>query len=117
MSRSPCQRGGGRALATPREACYTLVMQAAACAFHSEREALGVCVSCRARVCAECTTKVDGINHCVRCLAQRALQDAAPVASATTASPRVAVMTAVLWCGVFWLALWGLLEVVFPEAA
>jgi len=41
----------------------------AACENHPQREAIGVCVKCRTRVCSECSTKVDGINYCVRCLA------------------------------------------------
>jgi hypothetical protein len=41
----------------------------AACENHAQREAIGVCVRCRTRVCSECATKVDGINYCVRCLA------------------------------------------------
>jgi hypothetical protein len=40
----------------------------AACENHPQREAIGVCVKCRTRVCSECSTKVDGINYCVRCL-------------------------------------------------
>lgn len=38
------------------------------CVQHAERDAVGVCVQCRAPVCAECVTRLDGINHCVRCL-------------------------------------------------
>ena len=41
---------------------------AIACANHPAREALGICVRCRTRICAECVTRVDGINYCVRCL-------------------------------------------------
>ena len=58
--------------ATARErSCYNLSMSAtvAACENHLQREAIGVCVQCRVRVCSECSTKVEGINHCVTCLA------------------------------------------------
>ena len=41
----------------------------AACENHRQREAIGVCVQCRRRVCSECSTKVEGINYCVTCLA------------------------------------------------
>lgn len=51
----------------------------AACANHPEREALGVCVRCRTRVCTECVTKVDGINYCVTCLAIMAVEGGAPL--------------------------------------
>ncbi len=38
------------------------------CVNHADRAAIGVCVKCRAQVCADCTTKVQGINHCLKCL-------------------------------------------------
>lgn len=38
------------------------------CANHPSREALGICVACKKRICAECVTRVDGINYCVACL-------------------------------------------------
>ena len=91
-------------------------MQAAACAFHAEREALGVCVVCRSRVCAECTTKVEGINYCVRCLAHRAQAEAAPERSQRPASRLSLGMSAITWAVVLWLAIWALLELAFPEA-
>ena len=92
-------------------------MQAAACAFHAEREALGVCVACRSRVCAECTTKVEGINYCVRCLAQRAQMEAMPSVAARPPSRLRLGVSALLWATFLWLALWALLELAFPEAA
>ena len=54
------------------------VTTAAACLNHPSREAIGVCVKCRAQICSECVTKVDGINHCVRCYAESAARGAAP---------------------------------------
>jgi len=100
-------------------ACYTsLVMQAAACAFHAQREALGVCVACRSRVCAECTTKVEGINYCVRCLALRARSEAEPTRIKAGSTSRARLVTgALLWAVVLWLVLWGLLAIALPEAA
>jgi hypothetical protein len=38
------------------------------CANHPEREGVGICVSCRSVVCVECTTKIDRMNYCIRCL-------------------------------------------------
>ena len=93
-------------------------MQAAACAFHAQREALGVCVACRSRVCAECTTKVEGINYCVRCLAQRAKREAAPTRVAAGKPSRASVVAgAIVWAALLWLLLWGLLSIALPEAA
>lgn len=88
---------------------------AAACTNHLEREALGICVACHARVCGECVTKVDGINYCVSCLARlsdgsarRARADAAP-------TPRgLAVASAMVLFGLAALLTWGLLEVALP---
>lgn len=42
------------------------------CRNHPDRPATGICVRCRAAICPDCTTKVQGINHCVPCLSQRA---------------------------------------------
>lgn len=39
------------------------------CVHHPDREGIGVCVRCRQVVCAECSTKIDRINYCNRCLA------------------------------------------------
>lgn len=59
-----------------RAAWYNpLVTVVATCVNHVAREAIGVCVECRDRVCAECSTKVEGINYCVRCLRRLAGHD------------------------------------------
>jgi hypothetical protein len=41
----------------------------AVCHFHPDRTAIGVCVRCRRVICAACSTRMDGINHCHACLA------------------------------------------------
>jgi hypothetical protein len=38
------------------------------CSQHPAREAVGICVRCRASMCSDCITKIDGINHCRACL-------------------------------------------------
>ncbi len=43
------------------------------CVNHADRAAIGVCVKCRSQVCADCTTKVQGINHCLKCLQRQVL--------------------------------------------
>ena len=40
----------------------------AVCKYHPDRAGVGVCMRCRAVVCAACTTRLDGINHCHACL-------------------------------------------------
>jgi hypothetical protein len=44
----------------------------AVCYYHPDRPAIGVCVRCRTAICAACSTRLDGINHCHRCLSQLA---------------------------------------------
>jgi hypothetical protein len=84
----------------------------ATCANHAEREALGVCVHCRKLVCAECVTRVDGINYCVGCL---------EVVGASRKSVRPArtsraaeIVSTMLLAGLLALSVFALLLVVFP---
>lgn len=41
------------------------------CRNHLDRDGVGVCVPCRRVVCAECSTRLDGINHCRECLERK----------------------------------------------
>lgn len=45
------------------------------CHSHPEREGVGICVGCRAVVCVECTTKIDRMNYCIRCLQSAAVPE------------------------------------------
>ncbi len=85
-----------------------------ACANHADREAIGICVKCRKRVCGECTTKVDGINHCVSCFAElvEAHADEKPVAKAE--HPAAAFVWATLGIAIAVLVAWGVLELGLP---
>lgn len=56
------------------------------CVNHAEREGVGICVNCRNVVCVECSTKIDRMNYCIRCL-QAAAQPKQVVAD----NPRMAV--------------------------
>ncbi|NUN50228.1 MAG: hypothetical protein HUU15_15560 [Candidatus Brocadiae bacterium] len=47
------------------------ILPAFSCKNHPERFGSGLCMTCGRAVCAECTTKVDGINLCIGCLARR----------------------------------------------
>lgn len=38
------------------------------CHFHEDRPAIGICMRCRAIICAACCTRVNGVNHCHACL-------------------------------------------------
>jgi hypothetical protein len=52
------------------------------CANHADREGVGVCVGCRAVICVECSTKIDRMNYCTKCL-----NAAAPEVQARQKSP------------------------------
>lgn len=88
----------------------------AACANHPGREALGVCVRCRTRVCAECVTKVDGINYCVTCLAIMAV-DVASNATVRVGGVRFGRVRLVASVLVLVLLTWALLDVMLPGTA
>lgn len=50
----------------------------AVCRYHPDRTGIGICMRCRSVICAACTTKVDGVNHCHACLRALGTRDAAP---------------------------------------
>ncbi|MBY0522475.1 MAG: hypothetical protein K2R98_03720 [Gemmataceae bacterium] len=75
----------------------------AVCRYHPDRAAIGVCMRCRAVICAECCTRMDGVNHCHACL--RTLGRRGEVQRGDNVMPNIAG-TAVF--GVAWLVLFGL---------
>jgi hypothetical protein len=40
------------------------------CRYHPERPGVGICVKCQTVICTECSTRLDGINHCAVCVAR-----------------------------------------------
>jgi len=38
------------------------------CYYHPERPGVGVCMRCRRVICADCCTRLEGVNHCFACL-------------------------------------------------
>jgi hypothetical protein len=40
----------------------------AQCTYHPDRPGVGICMRCRAVICAACCTRLDGVNHCHACL-------------------------------------------------
>ena len=42
----------------------------AVCFYHGDRPGVGLCVRCRKVICSACCTRLEGINHCHRCLAE-----------------------------------------------
>lgn len=87
----------------------------ASCRNHPEREAIGICVECRTRVCTECVTKVDGINYCVHCLDSLAKRGGEHRRRAERPMSEVAAaFFAFGWFLVLSAMTWGLLEVALP---
>ena len=76
----------------------------AVCYFHGDRTGVGVCMRCRVVICAECCTRVDGINHCHACL--KAIASRREPARAPGA---LRGLTATVVLGFAWLALLALL--------
>lgn len=90
-------------------------LAAAACRNHPDREAIGICVECRSRVCSECVTKVDGINYCVSCLAALADRGARQQQAEKRPTSRwLAHLAALTLLGTATVLTWGLLEVALP---
>jgi len=75
---------------------------------------MGVCVRCRTLVCAECVTQVDGINHCVACLAAAAAGRASAPPPARQTGGGQGLGSLVLLTVLLALALWGVLEATLP---
>jgi hypothetical protein len=80
-------------------------MEARLCRHHPERPAVAVCVRCREAVCADCTTKLEGINYCAPCLRRRADAARPPKVSSR---PAVVALGLVFALGLYWLAYLGL---------
>jgi hypothetical protein len=47
------------------------------CHYHPDRPGIGICMRCRVVICAACTTRLDGINHCHLCFQARGQPDQA----------------------------------------
>lgn len=88
----------------------TSAQSATVCVNHPRREAIGICVRCRTRVCGECTTKVDGINYCVSCLATLAGPKRAKDTSAQSRSPIVSSLWLALGASLLTLLSWAMIE-------
>jgi hypothetical protein len=70
-----------------------------ACSYHEDRVAVGICMRCRRAICAACCTRLDGVNHCHRCLKElgrRAAEPRTPRASGMAAPLAVLLVGALL---------------------
>jgi hypothetical protein len=86
----------------------------AVCENHQQREAIGVCVQCRRRVCSECSTKVEGINYCVACLSGLAREGGRKVGARAQGSAGAAYATAAAYLVLLAAGMWALLQVLLP---
>jgi hypothetical protein len=76
----------------------------AVCEFHPDRPGIGVCMRCRAVICAGCCTRVDDVNHCHACLKELAVRPARPLGSSAFSAFMVLAAACLFFFGVFWAA-------------
>jgi hypothetical protein len=79
----------------------------AVCRYHPDRPGIGVCMRCRAVICAACCTRVDGVNHCHACLKVlgRRMEQRRPAAGVVAAGATCLLGVAFLcFFAVLWLA-------------
>lgn len=75
------------------------------CLFHPDRQGIGVCVRCRVAICADCCTRMDGINHCHNCLKALGEHRQPRSGGPQTLSSTLAMLAlALAFYGAFWLA-------------
>jgi len=73
------------------------------CKYHPGRAGVGVCMRCRGVVCAACTTRLDGINHCHACLRALASRNDDRAAGALRRSVAGVALFVLGWLPVFLL--------------
>ena|SRR5579862_2945069 len=79
----------------------------AVCYFHPDRPGVGVCVRCRLVICSACCTRLDGINHCHRCLSKLGARTEPKTGAFQGGRILAAVLLAMTWLillGIFWLS-------------
>jgi hypothetical protein len=78
----------------------------AVCHFHPDRLGVGVCVRCRLVICSACCTRLDGINHCHRCLSKLGARPEPKGAAFQSGFLLAVLLLVVAWLlqfGFFWL--------------
>ena len=66
-----------------------------ACHYHEDRPAVGICMRCRRAICAACTTRLEGVNHCHQCLKNLGRTAAEPRRAAGSGFPAALVVLGV----------------------
>jgi hypothetical protein len=73
------------------------------CYYHEDRSAIGICMHCRVPICADCTTRLQGVNHCHKCLAAMAARkdetgfDFGPFVAASVMAVGFGMLFGVCW--------------------
>lgn len=75
-----------------------------ACDYHPDQPAIGMCMRCRARICAGCCTRVDDVNHCHACLRELAARPARRVRRSRAQAVLLLAVSCLLFFAVFWAA-------------
>jgi hypothetical protein len=78
----------------------------AVCRYHPDRPGIGVCMRCRVVLCADCSTRVDGVNHCHSCLKALGRRPASRPTGAALGALAALVVLSTAWlffAGFFWL--------------
>ena len=84
----------------------------AVCKYHPDRPAIGLCMRCRAAICAACCTRLDGINHCHACLQALGRPETTP-----SRGRWQRLLAPALVLGLSWLFLTGLLWLIEGKLA
>jgi hypothetical protein len=72
------------------------------CDFHPDRAAVGVCMRCRAAICAGCCTRVEDVNHCHACLKELGARPVRKPAGSGFGSAFLLALIGLVFFGVFW---------------
>jgi len=74
------------------------------CINHPDTPGVGVCVRCRHVICAACTTRLDGVNHCQQCLEELAVRPEPVTESSRLGRLFVLFLACLGLWGMLWLA-------------
>ena len=85
-------------------------MAPAPCQNHLDSPAVGICMRCQAALCGDCITKLDGVNHCRRCLLALA-QGPGTLRQGRSLPSWLSLTLGGLG---LWLLLWSTLTALFP---
>ena len=85
-----------------------VAMVDASCTWHAERPGIGLCVQCRRVICAECSTRIEGVNRCRGCLETAAMVAERRVSAEPSAGADLAAGG--IYCAVLFALLWATLH-------